>query len=299
MEAGMSRCVTHDGALRKTCRRMVLVAVLCVLGGGLQAPLASAATAESASLTMTSDQADYVGAGQQYAYDTTANDVFGSSSSGGRVQINVQAGNGDWWYLDFAAPAGQTLAVGTYGSATRFATPATAGLDVGGNGRGCNQITGSFTVNEITVGPFGSLERFAADFEQHCEGAEPALRGQLRLVNAPAPPLLSIGLTVGAGGSVDRVSGSATVSGTITCNRPASVYVSGTLTQRASRFVVASGSFQQQVECSGTTPWRATVTANVPFNPGSARLEASAYSYDEVHGQPVRSSSSATVKLLP
>jgi hypothetical protein len=48
---------------------------------------------------------------------------------------------------------------------------------VRGGGHGCYWVTGRFTVNEATFNPNGTLRSFGADFEQHCEGEEPALRG--------------------------------------------------------------------------------------------------------------------------
>ncbi|RIL05128.1 MAG: hypothetical protein DCC71_11550 [Proteobacteria bacterium] len=54
------------------------------------------------------------------------------------------------------------------------------GLSVFGSGRGCNTLTGWFEVLEHEVDARGRLRRFAADFEQHCEGAAPALRGSVR-----------------------------------------------------------------------------------------------------------------------
>lgn len=295
----MSRFISHTRSGRRV-RSLVAVGA-CALGCVLPASPAVAATAQSASLTMTSDQGDFIGDGRQYSYDTSARDVFGSSSSGQAVHIDLRAANGDWWFLDFAAPAGQALEPTTYDSATRwpFQGPGAPGLSVSGNGRGCNTLTGSFSVTEVTFDPFGNLERFAADFEQHCEGAQPALRGHVQLVNPPAPEPLSIGLGLSATGTVDRVSGSATVSGTVTCTRPTGVYLSGTLTQRANRFVVVSGSFQQQVECSGSTPWRALVRVDggVPFNAGSAQLDAHAHAWDEASGEPAGATQSARVKL--
>ena len=45
----------------------------------------------------------------------------------------------------------------------------------------CNTLTGRFNVREV-VYDTGTDEvlSFAADFEQHCEGAKPALRGSIR-----------------------------------------------------------------------------------------------------------------------
>ena len=44
-------------------------------------------------------------------------------------------------------------------------------------GRGCNMSSSTFTVREISFDPDGTLRRFLADFEQHCENSQAALRG--------------------------------------------------------------------------------------------------------------------------
>ena len=49
-----------------------------------------------------------------------------------------------------------------------------------GSGRGCNELTGQFVVREIELAPGGSVLRFAADFEQHCEDMNPGLFGAIR-----------------------------------------------------------------------------------------------------------------------
>lgn len=58
-----------------------------------------------------------------------------------------------------------------------FASPGHPGLDVGFQNRGCNILTGSFTINDISFSPEQRLETFSATFEQHCEGANSALLG--------------------------------------------------------------------------------------------------------------------------
>lgn len=81
-----------------------------------------------------------------------------------------------------------------------FEAPGAPGLDFSGDGRGCNKLSGRFTVSEGRYGPQGLIRSLRARFEQHCEGAAPALRGEVRVtfpqpaVRAalrviPAPPL--------------------------------------------------------------------------------------------------------------
>ena len=83
------------------------------------------------------------------------------------------------WSLDFSAPEG--LALGRhYGGARRYPFTPLNGLSVSGEGGGCNTLTGRFAILEIAIGSDGAVERFAADFEQHCEDAVPALFGIIR-----------------------------------------------------------------------------------------------------------------------
>jgi hypothetical protein len=54
-------------------------------------------------------------------------------------------------------------------------------------GRGCNRVTGSFTVIDVARDADLEITRLAVDFEQHCEGRAPALRGSIRY-KVPTPP---------------------------------------------------------------------------------------------------------------
>lgn len=50
-------------------------------------------------------------------------------------------------------------------------------MDISGNGRGSNDVTGSFEVREISFDTGGALQSFRAAFIQHSEGKAPALTG--------------------------------------------------------------------------------------------------------------------------
>jgi hypothetical protein len=85
-----------------------------------------------------------------------------------------------FWTLFLVAPNGAPLTPGSYANAMRSAEGTSPGLDVFGDGRGCNMLTGSFQVLQVTFGPANTLVSFNAIFEQHCEGITPALRGEIR-----------------------------------------------------------------------------------------------------------------------
>jgi hypothetical protein len=105
------------------------------------------------------------------------------------VSIRVQSplGAGLSWSINLEAPSGARLLPGIYANATRhpFQSPGVPGLSVSGNGAGCNTLTGSFVVVEAVYGPRDEVLRFRATFEQHCEGAVPALRGEIFIVADP------------------------------------------------------------------------------------------------------------------
>lgn len=64
-------------------------------------------------------------------------------------------------------------------------------MDISGNGRGCNTLTGTFTVKSIAFELDGTVRNASISFVQHCEGATPALRGTLDFrtpVGDVAPP---------------------------------------------------------------------------------------------------------------
>jgi len=66
-------------------------------------------------------------------------------------------------------------------------------MQVFGDGRGCNIATGRFLVSDVTIAADGTVQTLAVDFEQHCEGAPPALFGSVRFNSAfPAVPQVSI-----------------------------------------------------------------------------------------------------------
>jgi hypothetical protein len=104
-----------------------------------------------------------------------------------RVQNFTVPSEGWSWGLDFAAPRGQQLTVGTYDAARRypFQPDTQPGLDFSGTGRGCNTLTGRFTITELRIGPGNSVDRLKATFEQNCDGASPTLRGAVVIATNP------------------------------------------------------------------------------------------------------------------
>lgn len=139
-----------------------------------------------------SQPGDYIGLGQSYFRDLSTG-VFDS------IQASDLDGDGlaDFLFLRYLGNElgtfahiffgtnqlpGSNFTPGFYDDAERapFARPGHAGLDWGMDGRGCNAITGNFTILGAQFdysGSSPSLVSFGVTFEQHCEGAAPALLG--------------------------------------------------------------------------------------------------------------------------
>ena len=136
------------------------------------------------SLTMNSQAGDFIGQGKTYNFTPTNSTITSGILRDGviisGVEIHVTA-PGESWTLDFAAPSPGWLVPGTYTGATRYPFQAAGvpGLDVSGDGRGANTLTGQFTVNQAVFDASGNLVSFAASFVQYGDGSTAALTGQV------------------------------------------------------------------------------------------------------------------------
>ncbi len=131
-------------------------------------------------ISFNSQEGDYIGQGESRVW-SDGSGTFSSNSTIDKpnvVTINFTSDE-NWWTLDFAAPVGQSLSVGSYVNATRypFQEADENGLSISGSGRGCNILEGQFEVVEISYDNDGNLSSFGATFEQHCEKQDPALFG--------------------------------------------------------------------------------------------------------------------------
>jgi Tol biopolymer transport system component len=83
------------------------------------------------------------------------------------------------WNVRMQSPQDTPLVVGTYEDARRppSQTASQPGLDVSGDARGCNTLSGRFHVHALTKDTSGELTRLTASFEQHCEMQSAVLRG--------------------------------------------------------------------------------------------------------------------------
>ena len=180
---------------------VVVVAILLLTG---------TASAQTTRLFLNSQPGDYIGGGIQQTITTATGGFTATQNFGGGVSIQFsssQPGTFLFWTLDFAAPGNAPLTIGVYENATRFPFQAATepGLDVSGDGRGCNMLTGRFEVLEVTYGTNGTVKSFAADFEQHCEGQPPALIGSIRFNSSTAIPSRCLSRVTSVVGLKDEV----------------------------------------------------------------------------------------------
>src|SRR4051794_29774122 len=126
--------------------RAAILAFAC-LGLLAQAAPAFAAPAQG-SVVMYSDEGDYVGAGVPRMFTSG----LSASLSPSMLDVEVHSGS-DWFSLWFAPPAGTTLAPGVYDDAQRTISQAAGhpGIDIDGDGRGCNTTAGRFEVRDLAV----------------------------------------------------------------------------------------------------------------------------------------------------
>ncbi|WP_030464527.1 hypothetical protein [Kitasatospora sp. NRRL B-11411] len=266
---------------------------------------AHAQTVTDGSIEFGGDQGDWISGGQQHSFATTAQDQLNvyANDDHSVVSVSVDSALGQYWNLSFSAPQGTALAVGTYTGAVRepFAGPTQPGLEVSGDGRGCNTLTGSFTVTNVVFGPHGYVQDFDASYEQHCEGGTAALRGEIHIANAPAPAELGLGVGVAVQGTASTLDGKATVHGTVTCNKAVPVTVSGQVTQVAHRILIR-GAYGATVNCTPGAPvaWTAQAdpTGTTPFQKGDVEVVANASATDPDYQTTVTDTQTVAVSLL-
>ena len=129
---------------------------------------------------MTVEQDEFVG------YDVVSAAAFFTRNAEGLYLGG--GGYGDGFSVLMGAPNLAALAQGTYEGAEEYygGDRAKPVLDVEGNGHGCNQTTGRFQVDQMETDVDGAITHFAARFEHHCEGADPAMFATIA-VNATVP----------------------------------------------------------------------------------------------------------------
>jgi hypothetical protein len=174
--------------------------------------LTPTAQAQVATLSLQSQPGDFIGQGQTLTINYPPNEI----SAQIRRTIAGGAPAELLFVLGHVTPSPNTFALlffgtdqlgipiqpGIYGlpgnTAQRadFAQPGHPGLDVSFQNRGSNTLTGNFTITNVSFFTDGlgnqQVGSFAASFEQHSEGATPALFGQFNFTAVPEPSTLAL-----------------------------------------------------------------------------------------------------------
>jgi hypothetical protein len=264
----------------------LMLGVGSLLLAGAPSTYAETAATSSGTLTIASEPGDWVGQGQQFAF-ATPGDVMtvGGSPHGFGIDVADGAGLPDW-SLRFEMPLGQTLAPGTYGDAQMVADESHPGIRIEGEHRGCGSQTGGrFTVLAAELGPYGYLLHVHATFEQYCDGATAALRGEVdAYAPTPATPV-ETHVTVDDTAMLDRGDGRVTLSGTIRCSTLIVAHAFVSVTQQTKKGPASASPVDLYIpECStAPQPWRATLVSSTPvrYAPGTLEATADAQVQDE------------------
>jgi hypothetical protein len=157
------------------------------------------AQAQFARLSFTSQPGDPIGGGQTCDITYTpgnSESFYATVRKPGPTEIVFNLGYPDLPYtvLFFGTDQlGIRMQPGFYPNAERadFATPGHPGLDVIFDHRGCAELTGNFTIHEITY-VYPRILSFSASFEQHASGIQPALFGTFTYQAIPEPSVLNL-----------------------------------------------------------------------------------------------------------
>ncbi|MDP2708512.1 MAG: CARDB domain-containing protein, partial [bacterium] len=135
-----------------------------------------------------SDSGDYIGQNKSWDFSSSNSSKITVSQATASVAVfNIQDFNISNMSFEFGSEAGKILSPGLYTPAKRFPfRDSFNGINISGDGRGCNTILGAFYVHEYAVSN-GTLQKAAIDFVQICEpkssdinAAVPKLYGSLR-----------------------------------------------------------------------------------------------------------------------
>lgn len=167
------------------------IAIFIVVFALFQLPLlhSKAATQDPTFRIMTkSDSGDYIGQNKSWDFsDSNNSKVTVVSANDSAVSFGSDSFGVSNLTFDFASIPGKTLSKGLHTPAKRLSfRDAFDGMDVSGDGRGCNTILGAFYVHEYVMST-GTLQKAAIDFVQICEprsndinSGSPRLVGSIR-----------------------------------------------------------------------------------------------------------------------
>jgi len=158
----------------------LLRSILCVfalLGSG-------SALAGQNILFYSSQPGDFIGQGLEVTITGAQANFRASSSRPSKAHVELIALDTFQLYaIDLGSANSVRLVPGSYEDAQiagLFQNPDHPGLAFTAENRSCSTVTGRFDLLEAVYDGFGGVISLAVNFEQHCNGAAPALFGQIR-----------------------------------------------------------------------------------------------------------------------
>jgi hypothetical protein len=141
---------------------------------------------------MTSGPNNWVGSGRAYSYGPLNSDIsIDGVAESVSIRVRGRLDQGDWWNAWFDPPAGRKLVPGHFLNATRWSPADEPGarMEVDGQGRGCNTLSGEFTVEHSAFAPDGRLTELGVSFAQYCDTDTDPLEGRFEYhVGGSTPP---------------------------------------------------------------------------------------------------------------
>lgn len=126
---------------------------------------------------------EYVTGGRPFRFVSPPSVFLINELSPRRIALEIDDGPGAPWLVSFDAGDGGRFSVRDYPNAQRFdmGNSAHPGIEISGNGHGCNSVAGSFTVTGAEYAASGALSRVKMNFTQLCDDVRIPLTGSLDL----------------------------------------------------------------------------------------------------------------------
>ena len=281
--------------IRRSAMLAALASLVAIAGSVFVAAQAQAYPAESGSMRLSGDPGEYVSGGRSYTYSTANGDQFDAAVRFAYHQlptltVSASSAGGVPWSVMFSPGYMQPMPTGTYviplvGTGLEPLMSLTAG------DRNCSRGSGSFNLRRLVWEARGYVQGLDATFEYHCNGDQPALRGEIHIDNPPAPPMMELGVTITSAGLTRHPNGDILVRGTATCTKPTSVQVMARVVQQRKPTEVSGYGSSHPAACTPGTvvAWQATVSAENAkrFRHGAADVSAHVMGVDPYYGQMV------------
>jgi hypothetical protein len=156
----------------------MLLCLTCVAAAGCGSGAPTQVQENQTFIKLESDAGDFIGGGQTFNY-TAANSTLQVNYSGNHLYVTVLG----QWTGDFQLPGNAaTLKNGTYAGAVLYpsADATKPAMRWSAPFRECSSATGTFTLQNVRYAA-DQLRDFDVAFEQHCNGAAPALHGTIHV----------------------------------------------------------------------------------------------------------------------